>query len=63
MASMVCWMIPSSVFYLCEHNACVIRQQAVLHPLMPVISKTGSGPVMAFSGFRHPVKRSSRRTV
>lgn len=33
--------------------------------LMPVISakRPGSGPVMAFSGFRHPVKRLSRRTA
>lgn len=33
--------------------------------LMPVISakRPGSGPVMAFSGFRHPVKRLSHLTV
>lgn len=33
--------------------------------LMPVISakRPGSGPVMAFSGFRHPVKRLNRLTV
>ncbi len=50
-------MIPPACFYLCEHNACVIRQQD-LDLLMPVISakRPGSGPVMAFSGFRHPVK-------
>ncbi|GHK88470.1 hypothetical protein ECZU17_44070 [Escherichia coli] len=56
---------PSSVFYLCEHNACVIRQQELdFTDARYICEKTGgSGPVMAFSGFRHPVKRLSHLTV
>ncbi len=55
---------PSSVFYLCEHNACVIRQQELdFTDARYICEKTGIWTVMAFSGFRHPVKRLNRLTV
>ncbi|UGE35084.1 phage terminase large subunit family protein (plasmid) [Escherichia coli] len=55
---------PSSVFYLCEHNACVIRQQELdFTDARYICEKTGIWTRDGISGFRHPVKRLSRRTA
>jgi phage terminase large subunit GpA-like protein len=55
---------PASVIYLCEHNACVIKQQELdFSEARYICDETGSGLATVCAGFHHPVPKLIRLTA